>query len=530
MSKSLVSKISQLSPTQWSVVMTLLILPVAAYLIMLQAWGWLLLIALYHIIVLSIIHTMGGMLVKIGKAARNLSEGDLTVRLSGEGELSTPLLRTVNRIGEDISRTVHALRKSTARLVSVADTVQQDSGISKSGAIGQKEDVDSARQIITQLSEITQSVSSYCESTSALANEAKTKADQGTKDMVALESALDNANQQIDNSNEHFQSLMEETAQISQVMETISSIAEQTNLLALNAAIESARAGEQGRGFAVVADEVRSLAMRTQEATEEIRQKITNLQAKTDDVMETMKENKSSMARSLDIASTAEHTFKELNQQIDEIRNYGQHIAQSSDDQMQQTQNLEQCLQLIADESDNNVRSTQETLIASITVRNLSGEIDSLLHRFATDERQIEAEEAKRDKLMDWNEKLDIGLDEINRQHQALLHLINELYHLLKHNYGLSSIKRVVQGLIDYTANHFKYEEVLFEQIDYAQTREHIDKHTELVSQVLDFQKRVERGEEVGDELMTFLKNWLSNHIMREDKAYADSFKDNNLN
>ncbi|MEF1256020.1 bacteriohemerythrin [Vibrio sp. M260112] len=131
---------------------------------------------------------------------------------------------------------------------------------------------------------------------------------------------------------------------------------------------------------------------------------------------------------------------------------------------------------------------------------------------------------------MEWSSQLDIGLEEINRQHQALLHLINELYHLLKHNYGLSSIKRVVQGLIDYTANHFKYEEVLFDQIDYSQTKEHIEKHNQLVAQVLDFQKRVERGDDIGDELMSFLKNWLSQHIMHEDKAYVDSFKKNNFN
>lgn len=530
MFKSLASKLSQLTPVQWSIAMTLLILPVTGYLFFLQQWGWLLLVVFYHVIVLNIVRSMGGMLQHISQAARHLSEGDLTVRVACDDDLTAPLLRTFNRIGEDISRTVHALRKSTARLVSVADTVQKDSGISKTGAIGQKNDVDTARQIIEQLSEITHNVSSYCESTASLANEAKTKADQGTKDMIALETALDNANQHIDNSNEHFQSLMHETAQISQVMETISSIAEQTNLLALNAAIESARAGEQGRGFAVVADEVRSLAMRTQEATEEIRQKINNLQSKTDDVMETMKENKSSMERSLAIASAAEHTFKELNLQIDDVREYGQHIAHSSDEQTRKTQDLEQCLQLIANESDNNVRATQETLLASITVRNLSGEIDSLLHRFATDQRQIDAEEAKRDKLMEWSSQLDIGLEEINRQHQALLHLINELYHLLKHNYGLSSIKRVVQGLIDYTANHFKYEEVLFDQIDYSQTKEHIEKHNQLVAQVLDFQKRVERGDDIGDELMSFLKNWLSQHIMREDKAYVDSFKKNNLN
>ncbi|KJY81988.1 chemotaxis protein [Vibrio galatheae] len=530
MIRSIVSGLSRLSSLQWSLLLSLLILPIVVELFVVQLWLWLAFLVIYHLVVVTAIHLMRGLLNQLNQTAVHLSEGDLTARIATSDGVSASLVNTFNRIGEDISRTVHAMRKSTARLVEVAATVEKDSGVSKQGAIGQKQDVDQAQQIISQLSDITTNVSHYCESTAALAQNAKSKADQGSQDMVALEVALDNANQHIDNSNQHFQSLMHETTQISQVMETISAIAEQTNLLALNAAIESARAGEQGRGFAVVADEVRSLAMRTQEATEEIRKKITTLQNKTDDVLNTMKENKSSMESSLEIAATAENTFQELNQQIEDLRSYGMQIAQSSEQQMSQTQSLRQSLEQIAIESDNNVRATQETLIASITVRNLSGEIDSLLHRFAIDPHQIEADEAQRDKLMEWNDQLDIGLDEINRQHRALLHLINELYHLLKHNYGLSSIKRVVQGLIDYTANHFSYEETLFQQIEYTQTKQHMDSHHHLVQQVLAFQRRVEQGEDIGDELMGFLKNWLSNHIMKEDKAYVEAFKNNQLN
>lgn len=198
-------------------------------------------------------------------------------------------------------------------------------------------------------------------------------------------------------------------------------------------------------------------------------------------------------------------------------------------EQLSETNALDNYLVQIEGESNKNVGMTQKTLLASITVRNLAGEIESLLKRFVVNNTQVENEDKNRGKLIEWGPSLDLGLIEINCQHETLVNLINELYYLLNNNYDLASVKRVVQGLIDYTANHFKYEETLFEQFEYKGQQQHAKIHSNLVGKVLDFQRRVEANEDISDELMSFLKSWLTQHIQKEDKAYSGLFKEKGL-
>ncbi len=100
---------------------------------------------------------------------------------------------------------------------------------------------------------------------------------QITKGAQNQASMVVEAQKRIQQLGEGIKDVKQNAANITQVVELITSIANQTNLLALNAAIEAARAGEAGRGFTVVADQVRKLADESKNAVKRTEMMTSNI-------------------------------------------------------------------------------------------------------------------------------------------------------------------------------------------------------------------------------------------------------------
>ena len=130
--------------------------------------------------------------------------------------------------------------------------------------------------------------------------------------------------------------LGESSAEIGNVIKTITAIAEQTNLLALNATIEAARAGEAGKGFAVVASEVKDLAQETARATGDISRRVEAIQADTSGAVSAIEEISVVIERISEfqttIASAVEQqtaTTTEMNRSVAEAASGSGEIAQN---------------------------------------------------------------------------------------------------------------------------------------------------------------------------------------------------------
>ncbi len=125
--------------------------------------------------------------------------------------------------------------------------------------------------------------------------------------------------------------LGDSASEIQSVISLIISIAEQTNLLALNAAIEAARAGEAGKGFAVVADEVKQLARRTQDATGEIRGKISVIQEESLRTIDSVGQVRTFILNISDLQNSIASAVEEQSATTDEIGRMTRVASQSSE-------------------------------------------------------------------------------------------------------------------------------------------------------------------------------------------------------
>ncbi|MGA3080077.1 MAG: bacteriohemerythrin [Terracidiphilus sp.] len=124
--------------------------------------------------------------------------------------------------------------------------------------------------------------------------------------------------------------------------------------------------------------------------------------------------------------------------------------------------------------------------------------------------------------LFTWGPKYSVGVDTIDKQHQGLVEALNELHAAMIKGQANAVTGPLLQKLVKYTREHFATEERMMSSTRYPGLAQHRIKHQDLTRQVEEFAGRFERGEiSVNVHLMNFLRDWLSTHILKEDREYG---------
>ncbi|QLG88498.1 methyl-accepting chemotaxis protein [Chitinibacter bivalviorum] len=176
--------------------------------------------------------------------------------------------------------------------------------------------------------------------------------------------------------------LEQQSVQISSIVLVIKEIADQTNLLALNAAIEAARAGEQGRGFAIVADEVRKLAERSGHATVEISSKIDAMRNQSQRACLNMDSTHEQVTSSVSRAQAAAEQIRHIQQQMHEVVQRIQDIAEATHEQSSATTTMAQSAERISTMAQEGNQSLQVARGVIGNLNQLADQLRQMIGRF----------------------------------------------------------------------------------------------------------------------------------------------------
>lgn len=316
-----------------------------------------------------------------------------SIKQMAQRDLSQPIVMECKDEYGDVARELEITRHQLQELIKVQiNTSQELTALTEVMTISMSETKDSAQeefneidQLATAMSEMSstvQTVAEHAQNASSLTENTSQQAKTGQQFVQKTISKIDQLSKDIAASAAAVNQVEERVIAIGSVVGTIQGISEQTNLLALNAAIEAARAGEAGRGFAVVADEVRNLAQRTQSATVEIQDMISQLQSSANSAVDLMEKSVVEAADGVELVTNAGSELDGIVLQVQQINDMNFQIATAAEQQSSVAEEMNQNLTNVRELVEASVTVVSELLETSEIMQNNAEELDSKITVF----------------------------------------------------------------------------------------------------------------------------------------------------
>ncbi|NOH80164.1 methyl-accepting chemotaxis protein [Vibrio sp. RE86] len=351
-------------------------------------WQLLLCIGIASAILAALILSIRRMLALLGgepqdvrRAVQEVANGNIQSSFDQQAPKGS-IYEAVQQMSLSLAELVNNLDTSMHALRSELSSVE-----GRAASIAQLTDSQqqSTAMIATAMTEMASSANNVADSASDTARSTDEADKQSQHTQQLIHNTVDNIQGlagQLGAASKAVADLDNDVNNIVKVLDVIGDIAEQTNLLALNAAIEAARAGEQGRGFAVVADEVRNLAGRTQDSTKEIQQMITNLQAGSQNAIQTMEVCAETSESTVTESQNASQALQQIVVALESITQMSHQIATAAAEQTQVSDDISQRINMIEDSGNQLSSVVTESHSSTQSLAQLSNELENWVSKF----------------------------------------------------------------------------------------------------------------------------------------------------
>lgn len=120
--------------------------------------------------------------------------------------------------------------------------------------------------------------------------------------------------------------------------------------------------------------------------------------------------------------------------------------------------------------------------------------------------------------FLGWRDEYRVGVSQIDTEHQYLFGLVNEFHDSNAGGDSREEVLRILSRLVAYAEEHFQHEEALMERVGYPRLPRHHELHQKLYSSIFAINEKLTSPTvRVNAETLRFLKDWLVDHVVRED-------------
>lgn len=324
-------------------------------------------------------------ITRIETCVNTVADGDLTtnIEIQSNDEMKH-IGSNINRMIEHTKALVNKVHLATNDLVETASDNNRSASATSERIYQQNVEVEQVATAMNEMSATVQEVAANAEQTAQSTASADRDAKAGYQILQSSIRSINELADELEGASDSINDLQNNVKGISSVLDVIQGIADQTNLLALNAAIEAARAGESGRGFAVVADEVRTLASKTQESTEEIRQMIQKLQESASHSVKAMLSGNEKSQKTVVDAQDAGKALKQISESVGHISLMGEQIASASTQQSSVAEEINKSIMSVKDISELTGQSAKDSAENSQFLDTVAKNLKELLAKFKT--------------------------------------------------------------------------------------------------------------------------------------------------